>query len=109
MIGHSNERGIVLASGRPLDNWIAFAQYLKPFAPRKLVVVACCAGSALPSRILFSELPTLRRIYSTPVLANRAGQDYGGREFHNGLQRLINAPCGRAVLSPRPITVALKQ
>jgi len=71
VIGHSNERGIVLGAGRQVDSWEAFAQYLKPFEPRRLALIACRAGRALPSRVLFSALPKLRRIFATPVLADR--------------------------------------
>lgn len=71
VVAHSNERGVVLAAGRSIDTWEAFARYLAPFAPRRLVLVACRAGRALPSRTLFAGLPTLRRLYATPVLASR--------------------------------------
>lgn len=71
VVGHSNERGLVLAAGRPVDSWDTVAQYLKPFEPRRLVLVACRAGRPLPARILFSALPKLRRIFATPALANR--------------------------------------
>lgn len=40
VVGHSNEEGIRLASDRFL-NWEAFAGYLKPFKPRRLLLVAC--------------------------------------------------------------------
>lgn len=70
VVGHSNERGIVLGAGRTIDTWEAFARYLAPFAPRRLVLVACRAGGAIPSRTLFAELPSMRRLYATPVLAS---------------------------------------
>lgn len=72
VVGHSNVRGLVLATGRSVDSWDAVAQYLKPSEPRRLVLVACRAGRPLPAHILFSALPKLRRIFATPALANRA-------------------------------------
>lgn len=71
VVAHSNEQGIVLASGRATDPWEVFGQYLKPFEPRRLVLVACRGGRAVPTRALFTSLPKLRRIFATPVLANR--------------------------------------
>lgn len=71
VIGHSNENGIVLAHGRDTDTWSAFSQYLHPMSPQQLVLVACRAGRALPSRTLFDELPTLKRVLASPTLANR--------------------------------------
>lgn len=71
VVGHSNENGIVMAQGRVIDTWRAFSQYLHPLNPRQLVLVACRAGRALPSRTLFAELPTLQRVLASPTLANR--------------------------------------
>jgi hypothetical protein len=52
-------------------NWSAYAAYLAPFEPRRLAVVACLAGQYLPMGRIFAGLPKVRRIYATPVLANR--------------------------------------
>ena len=71
VVGHSNELGIVLGANRSTDTWEAFARYVKPFEPRRLMFVACKAGRALPSRAIFSVLTKVRRIFATPVLANR--------------------------------------
>lgn len=65
VIGHSNDSGIRLASDRWAD-WPLFAEYLRPFSPRKLALIACLAGGEAVSRQLFSVLPTLNYIYASP-------------------------------------------
>ena len=69
-IGHSNAEGIKIASDA-FVTWDGFAKYLKPFAPRRLILVACQAGRWPAARRLFSNLPKLRRIYASPVNASR--------------------------------------
>ena len=69
-IGHSNERGIQIASNRFAD-WEAFGGYLKPFKPRRLLLIACSAGRWPAANVLFRKLPALRRIYASPVKASK--------------------------------------
>jgi hypothetical protein len=69
-IGHSNENGIKLASNRFAD-WEVFAGYLKPFKPRRLMLIACSAGRWPAANVLFRKLSTLRRIYASPVNASK--------------------------------------
>lgn len=69
-IGHSNETGIRIASDR-FATWDAFAVYLKPFEPRRLMLVACQAGRWPAATVLFRKLPKLRRIFASPVNASK--------------------------------------
>lgn len=69
-IGHSNEDGIKIASNR-FSDWEAFAGYLKPFKPRRLMLIACSAGRWPAANVLFRKLSTLRRIYASPVNASK--------------------------------------
>ena len=67
-IGHSNTDGIRLAGGPGgFVSWEVFAKYLRPFEPRRLVLVACEAGRWTAASILFRKLPKLRRIFASPV------------------------------------------
>lgn len=70
-VGHSNRDHVVMAHETRVD-WTAFANYLRPFKPRRLVLIACEAGRWPVARTLFRRLPTLRRIYGAPVLASRS-------------------------------------
>jgi hypothetical protein len=65
-IGHSNETGIKVASDKFVD-WEAFAGYLKPFEPRRLLLIACRAGRWPAANVLFRKLPKLRRIFASPM------------------------------------------
>lgn len=72
-VGHSNADGIRVASDLFLQ-WGPFAQLLKRFKPRRLLLVACQAGRADAGEALFGSLPKLRRIYACPV---NASKDFG--------------------------------
>jgi len=68
VIGHSNHECIRVARGTDgAVPWDAFSGYLKPFAPRRLMLVACKAGRWPPAVILFRKLLKLRRILASPV------------------------------------------
>ncbi len=69
-IGHSNARGIRIAPDQFIG-WDAYAEYLKPFGPRRLAIVGCLAGQYPSTASVFAGLRTLRRIYAPPALANR--------------------------------------
>lgn len=71
-IGHSNADGIVVAANMPAASWTTFASYLKPFEPRRLVLVACEAGRWPSADVLFTKLPKLRRIFASPVNTSKA-------------------------------------
>ena len=75
VVGHSHAGGIRMASDHDyVTTWPAFANYLKPFGPRRLLLVACKAGRWDAGEALFSALPKLRRIYACPV---NASKDFG--------------------------------
>lgn len=69
-IGHSRNRGIQIASDR-FSSWEELAKFLRPFAPRRLMLIACKAGSQPAVQILFRLLPRLRRIYASPANVSR--------------------------------------
>ena len=70
VVGHSNADGIRISADMFAD-WEAFAGYLRPFAPRRLLLVACKAGLSTAGDALFRRLPKLRRIYASPVNASK--------------------------------------
>lgn len=64
---HSNQRGLELAADcRP--TWEQFSAWLTLFEPRFLILVGCQAGRWLPSRDMFSGLPSLQQLYGSPLL-----------------------------------------
>lgn len=69
-IGHSNETGIRIAPER-FTTWDVFASYIKPFQPKRLMLVACQGGRWPAATILFRKLPKLRRIFASPVNASK--------------------------------------
>jgi hypothetical protein len=73
-IGHSNDSGIRVASDLFVE-WPVFAMFVKEFSPRILALVACSAGTRSTADALFSKIPSLDRIYSSPepVTTNVAG------------------------------------
>jgi hypothetical protein len=66
VIAHSNSQVISLAPGIVIG-WDAFAEWIKPFSPQKLVCIACKAGQFPSTRILFDKIPKLTEIYASPV------------------------------------------
>ncbi len=73
VVAHSNAHGIQIANDR-FVSWIAFTGYLKPFKPRRLLLVACKGGRWDAGEALFRSMPQLRRIYACPV---NASKDFG--------------------------------
>lgn len=73
VVAHSNAKGICIASDR-FVTWAVFAGYLKPFKPRRLLLVACNAGRWDAGESLFNAMPHLRRIFACPV---KASKDFG--------------------------------
>ncbi len=69
-VGHSNDRGIQIASDR-FSSWMDLSMFLRPFAPRRLVLIACKAGSQPAATLLFRRLPSLRRIYASSTNVSR--------------------------------------
>lgn len=73
LIGHSNESMIMISEA---DNftieWGTTPQYLnKTVKPKCLMLIACDAGRFLPSKALFDGLPTLKKLYGSPIITSR--------------------------------------
>lgn len=66
VVGHSNANEIRIARDKAVE-WPTFAEYLKPFKPRRLALVACRAGRWVGARAIFVKLPMLRRLYAAPT------------------------------------------
>lgn len=64
--GHSNEYGLQLTTDEFYD-WKAVGDWLKPFQPEFLLLMACRAGRSSSARILFQQIPSLREVYASPV------------------------------------------
>lgn len=73
VIAHSNAKHIRAASDLVLP-WEGFAGFLKPFRPRRLMLVACKGGRSDVGETLFNAMPHLRRIFACPV---NASKDFG--------------------------------
>lgn len=73
IVAHSNATGAKIASDQFVD-WSAFTNYLKPFGPRRLLLVACKAGRWDAGETLFTGISNLRRIFACPVSASK---DFG--------------------------------
>ena len=104
-IGHSNSDGIKLATDEELVSWDAFANYLKPFEPRRLMLVACQAGRWPAAEQLFRRLPKLRRIFASPVNAS-----FDLAQFMLGVVPYIvsvKAPRGKVVAWAQAAALAL--
>lgn len=65
--GHSNQDDLRLTSDR-FASWEEVAQWIAPFHPKRVVLVACQGGRWLPSRALFKGISTLQEIFGSPVL-----------------------------------------
>jgi hypothetical protein len=77
VIGHSNVSGLNLTSDEHVS-WQSFANWIAPFSPQKIALVACQAGRQLPAHALFNGIPTLKEIYAPPINTNKlqAGLTY---------------------------------
>jgi hypothetical protein len=73
VVAHSNAKTVRIASDLSVS-WDAFAGYLKPFKPRRLLLVACKAGRWDAGESLFVSMLQLRRIFACPVAASK---DFG--------------------------------
>lgn len=69
-IGHSNAEGIRMARDH-FARWEEFAQWIRPFKPRRLLLAACQGGRWSPGQALFVANPLLRRIFACPVNASK--------------------------------------
>ncbi|HVT91566.1 MAG TPA: hypothetical protein VHD76_01885 [Bryobacteraceae bacterium] len=64
VVGHANDSVIRLACDEFVF-WKQFPEYLKPFQPRRIMLVACQAGCDPAPKFLFAALPRLQRIYAS--------------------------------------------
>ncbi len=70
VIGHGNENGVRAAADHFVD-WTELGKMLSPFCPKKLVLITCDGGRWPTAQLLFKELPTLSRIFASPVRASK--------------------------------------
>lgn len=66
MCGHSNKDKLCLTADWRAP-WNEVAQWIAPFSPKAVVLIACQAGRWLPSKALFDGVLTLREIYGPPA------------------------------------------
>jgi hypothetical protein len=71
VIAHSNREVISIAPDMLLK-WEAFAHWVLPFNPQKMVFIACEAGQFPATRTLFDEIPKLNKIYASPLKTSLA-------------------------------------
>lgn len=70
VVGHSNEVGLRLASDR-FAPWQAFASWVRPFKPKRMILIACKGGQPAPAALLFAALQTLRDLYAPPFATTK--------------------------------------
>jgi hypothetical protein len=66
VVGHSDEHGLQLTPGNFYD-WEVVGDWLKPFKPEFLLLMACRAGRSLGVRPLFQRVPSVRQVFASPV------------------------------------------
>ncbi len=71
VIAHSN-REVISVAPDMLLTWEAFARWVLPFNPQKMIFVACEAGQFPSTRTLFDEIPKLKKIYASPLKTSKA-------------------------------------
>lgn len=69
IVAHSNPRGLQLTND-DFCAWTVLASWLKEFSPEHLFLVACDAGQLTGICALFGALPSLRKVYASPVPIN---------------------------------------
>jgi hypothetical protein len=74
VVGHSNREGLQLSSDA-FVGWEAVGRFLSPFAPRRVLLLACGAGQSYPSNSLFDTVETLDEIFASPI-PTRKNQQY---------------------------------
>lgn len=70
IIGHSDVNGLQLCADRFIT-WDGLAEWIKPFDPQQVILLACEAGRWLPCAALFNGIPTLKEIFGSPIFANK--------------------------------------
>jgi len=66
LVGHSNEYGLQLTPDEFYD-WSAVGEWLKPFQPEYLLLMACRSGRSSAVRPLFQQIRSLREVFASPV------------------------------------------
>lgn len=69
IVAHSNPTGIKLTN-EDFCTWTVLGAWLKEFSPEHLFLVACDAGQLQSICDLFKALPSLHKIYASPVPIN---------------------------------------
>ena len=69
IVAHSNTQGLLLTSEDFCD-WTVLAAWLRELSPEHLFLVACDAGQLSGICTLFAGLPSLRKVYASPVPIN---------------------------------------
>jgi hypothetical protein len=72
IVAHSNSHGLRLTDedGDELCDWKTFATWLERLEPEQLFLIACDAGRFTGVCTLFRALPSLRKVYASPVPIN---------------------------------------
>lgn len=70
VVGHSSESGLRLASDR-FALWGAFANWVRPFTPNQMILIACKGGQPAPASLLFAGLPTLKDLFAPPFATTK--------------------------------------
>lgn len=73
VIGHSNRRGLKISADRFIS-WEGVANWINPFEPHRVILLACEAGHHLPCTALFGAIPMLKEIFASPVTAHKNQQ-----------------------------------
>ncbi len=73
LVGHSNRGGLQISADRFID-WTGVAEWLIPFEPHRVILLACEAGRWLPCAALFDRIPELKEIFGSPLPANKNQQ-----------------------------------
>ncbi len=69
IVAHGNSTGIKLTN-EDFCTWTVLAAWLKEFSPEHLFLVACDAGQLKGICDLFMAIPSLRKIYASPLPIN---------------------------------------
>lgn len=74
LIGHSNASGLRIASEADVGfvGWNSVPEFIRPFAPRRLILAACEAGRWPAAKALFQGLESLQEIIACPVSASKS-------------------------------------
>lgn len=74
ILGHSNSNGLIMTSDSATTvPWNVVGQWLKPFRPELLFLVACEAGRSEAVRGIFNSVEDLRQIYASPIAVAKIG------------------------------------